>query len=232
MERIIPSSMTGAVNQTYAQGLQTYVDYITSKGAYAIIDPHNFGRYYGNVITDYSGFQAFVRLPQHESRREHTNSLKWKTIASIYASNSKVIFDCNNEPHDMGSASVPSLMQACINGVRAAGATSQYIFVEGTVCSPKHSFHLYSSDTHLLVIFRSMDLDHIREHQPRLPHRPKQQDCLRDAPVPGLRRLRHVSNLRILHHRLRTHQSCHAMAEVEQQSRNHRGVCRRCELGL
>lgn len=136
MERIIPSSMTGAVNQTYAQGLQTYVDYITSKGAYAIIDPHNFGRYYGNVITDYSGFQAFVRLSQHESRREHTNSLKWKTIASIYASNSKVIFDCNNEPHDMGSASVPNLMQACINGVRAAGATSQYIFVEGTVCSP------------------------------------------------------------------------------------------------
>jgi endoglucanase len=75
MERIIPSSMTGTVNQTYAQGLQTYVNYITSKGAYAIIDPHNFGRYYGNVITDYSGFQAFVRPPQHETWRGHTNSL-------------------------------------------------------------------------------------------------------------------------------------------------------------
>jgi endoglucanase len=58
---------------------------------------------------------------------------KWKTLAGLYASNSKVIFDCNNEPHDMGSASVPQLMQACIDGVRAAGATSQYIFVEGTV---------------------------------------------------------------------------------------------------
>lgn len=33
----------------------------------------------------------------------------------------------------MGSESVvQNLMQACINGVRAAGATSQYIFVEGT----------------------------------------------------------------------------------------------------
>lgn len=115
MERIIPSTMTGTVNVTYEDGLTTYVNYITSKGAYAIVDPHNFGRYNGNVITDYTGFQAF-----------------WKTLARLFASNSKVIFDCNNEPHDMGSASVPNLMQACINGVRAAGATSQYIFVEGT----------------------------------------------------------------------------------------------------
>jgi endoglucanase len=27
---------------------------------------------------------------------------------------------------------VPDLMQACINGVRAASATSQYVLVEGT----------------------------------------------------------------------------------------------------
>jgi hypothetical protein len=62
MERIIPTSMTGTVNETYAQGLQTYVNYITGKGAYAIVDPHNFARYYGNVISDYNGFQAFVSV--------------------------------------------------------------------------------------------------------------------------------------------------------------------------
>jgi endoglucanase len=67
MERIIPTSMTGTINATYAQGLQTYANYITSKGAYAIIDPHNFGRYYGNLITDYTGFQAFVCLPSYAS---------------------------------------------------------------------------------------------------------------------------------------------------------------------
>jgi endoglucanase len=65
MERIIPTSMTGTINATYESGLSTYVNYITSKGAYAIVDPHNFGRYYGNVITDYAGFQAFVRLSSH-----------------------------------------------------------------------------------------------------------------------------------------------------------------------
>lgn len=72
MERIIPTSLTGTVNATYEAGLTNYVNYITSKGAYAIVDPHNFGRYYGNVITDYTGFQAFVRLfplPKTRARR-------------------------------------------------------------------------------------------------------------------------------------------------------------------
>lgn len=117
MERIVPSQMTGSTNATYQQGLVDLVNYITNtKGVYAIVDPHNFGRYYGSIITDDTGFKAF-----------------WKTVASIFASNSKVIFDCNNEPHDMGANSVvTNLMQACIDGVRAAGATSQYIFVEGT----------------------------------------------------------------------------------------------------
>lgn len=103
------------------------VSYITSKGAYAIIDSQNFGRYYGNVITDTSGFQTY-----------------WKTIAARFASNSKVIFDTNNEYHDMDNTLVAQLNQAAINGIRAAGATSQYIFVEGNsytgawtwVCNP------------------------------------------------------------------------------------------------
>lgn len=107
IERIIPTSMTGTVNETYEEGLNTIVDYISNiKGTYAIVDPHNFGLYYGNIITKYMGFQTF-----------------WTTLVEIFASNSKVMFDCNNEPYDMGSASVPDLMQACINGVRAAGAT-------------------------------------------------------------------------------------------------------------
>lgn len=57
MERIIPTSMTGTMNATYEDGLTSIVSYITNtKGAYAIIDPHNFGRYYGIIITDDAGF--------------------------------------------------------------------------------------------------------------------------------------------------------------------------------
>lgn len=116
MERLIPSSLTGSIDSTYSSGLTNYVNYITNTaGAYAVVDPHNYARYYGNIISDYAGFKAW-----------------WTTTAALFASNSKVIFDCNNEPHDMGNVSTTMLMQACIDGVRAAGATSQYIFVEGT----------------------------------------------------------------------------------------------------
>lgn len=79
-----------------------------------MIDPHNFGRYYGNVISDTAGFQAW-----------------WNTVASRFATNSLVIFDTNNEYHDMDNSLVAQLNQAAINGIRAAGATTQIIFVEG-----------------------------------------------------------------------------------------------------
>lgn len=41
------------------------------------------------------------------------------------------IIDTNNEYHDMDQTLVFNLNQACINGIRAAGATSQLILVEG-----------------------------------------------------------------------------------------------------
>jgi endoglucanase len=52
-------------------------------------------------------------------------------VAKRFASNSRVIFDTNNEYHDMDNGLVRDLNQAAINAIRAAGATSQYIFVEG-----------------------------------------------------------------------------------------------------
>ncbi|KFX94762.1 hypothetical protein V490_04201 [Pseudogymnoascus sp. VKM F-3557] len=116
MERLVPDTLTGSLDATYLADLKEIVSYITGKGAYAIVDPHNFARYYGEVITDTAGFEAW-----------------WKTVAAEFASDSNVIFDCNNEPHDMPSIDlVVELNQGCINGIRAAGATTQTIFVEGT----------------------------------------------------------------------------------------------------
>ncbi|KAI0422306.1 glycoside hydrolase family 5 protein [Xylaria grammica] len=128
MERFIPNQMTGGVNATYAEGLDNIVNFITGKGAYAIIDPHNFGRYYGNIITDIDGFRAW-----------------WSTMAKRYASNDKVIFDTNNEFHDEDNTLVANLNQKAIDAIRAAGATSQYIFVEGN--SWTGAWHWVSSGT-------------------------------------------------------------------------------------
>ncbi|KAH8158876.1 hypothetical protein CIB48_g9369 [Xylaria polymorpha] len=107
-------NLTGAIDQAYANGLDQTVNFITGKGAYAVIDPHNYGWYYNNIITDVNAFGAF-----------------WTTVARCYASNSRVIFDTNNEFHDEDNTLVANLNQRAINAIRGAGATSQYIFVEG-----------------------------------------------------------------------------------------------------
>ncbi|KAI0181997.1 glycoside hydrolase family 5 protein [Hypoxylon sp. FL1284] len=128
MERFIPEKLTGTVNETYAAGLDDAVSFITGQGAYAIVDPHNFGRYYDEIITDVSGFGAW-----------------WTVAAKRYASNEKVIFDTNNEFHDEDNDLVGQLNQAAIDAIRGAGATSQYIFAEGN--SWTGAWHWTSSGT-------------------------------------------------------------------------------------
>ncbi|KAL9085997.1 MAG: hypothetical protein Q9159_004390 [Coniocarpon cinnabarinum] len=110
MERMVPNRLTGSVAQAYFQGYANTINHITGKGAYAVLDPHNYGRYYNNIIQDTAGFQAF-----------------WKTIATQFKSNDRVIFDTNNEYHDMDQTLVLNLNQAAINGIRAAGATKAKI---------------------------------------------------------------------------------------------------------
>ena len=117
MERLSPiaSGLTGAFNQTYLSGLQTIVSYITGKGGYVLIDPHNYMRYNNAIITSTSQFQTW-----------------WQNVASLFKSNANVIFDIQNEPYGIDATTVASLNQAAINGIRASGATTQLILAEGT----------------------------------------------------------------------------------------------------
>ncbi|KAK4129059.1 glycoside hydrolase family 5 protein [Parathielavia appendiculata] len=114
MERLVPNQLTGSFDAGYLKNLTDTVNFITSKGSYAILDPHNFGRYYDKIITDKAAFGSF-----------------YTKLATQFKSNSLVVFDTNNEYHDMDQQLVFDLNQAAINAIRAAGATSQYIFVEG-----------------------------------------------------------------------------------------------------
>ncbi|KAF6834680.1 cellulase [Colletotrichum plurivorum] len=116
MERIIPDKLTGTINETYFSGLEDVRCRETDqyRGSYAVIDPHNYGRYYGNIITSAADFGAW-----------------WKTVAARFKDNEKVIFDTNNEYHDMDNTLVRDLNQAAIDNIRAAGATKQQIWIEG-----------------------------------------------------------------------------------------------------
>ncbi|TVY40249.1 putative endo-beta-1,4-glucanase B [Lachnellula occidentalis] len=116
MERLAQGTITASLDATYLASLKTIVSFITAAGGHAVIDPHNYGRYDGSIITSTTDFQTF-----------------WQNVATEFATDSNVVFDCNNEFHDMPSNTlVAELNQACIDGVRAAGATTQYVFVEGT----------------------------------------------------------------------------------------------------
>ncbi|CAE6421765.1 unnamed protein product [Rhizoctonia solani] len=120
MERISPPStgLTGPFDQTYLGDLKTTVNYITGKGAFAVLDPHNYLRYNKNIMSSTSDFQAW-----------------WKNLANEFKGNSKVIFDVNNEPWGIDASVVSTFNQAAINGIRSSGATSQLILVEGTAWS-------------------------------------------------------------------------------------------------
>lgn len=154
MERIAQGTMTAALDATYLADLTTVVSFITEAGGHAVIDSHNFGRYDNTIFTSTSDFQTY-----------------WTNVATEFKSNDNVIFDCNNEFHDEPSnALVVRLNQACIDGVRSAGATTQYIFVEGTVS--KYSPNANSYSDLLTVIHRCMNMDyHLRQQrQHEQPH--------------------------------------------------------------
>ncbi|KAF1960039.1 endoglucanase precursor [Byssothecium circinans] len=114
MERLTPNKLTAPLDKLYLGNLTEQVNYITSKGAYAMIQPHNYGRFYKEIITDTAGFKTW-----------------WKTLAEQYKNNDLVVFDTNNEYHDMDQQLVFNLNQASIDGIREAGATKQYITPEG-----------------------------------------------------------------------------------------------------
>ncbi|KAG2419241.1 endoglucanase 3 precursor [Aspergillus terreus] len=114
MERLTPDGMTGAYNEDYLANLTATVDAVNQAGAHAILDPHNYGRFNDEIITSTSDFQTF-----------------WENLAGKFKDNNKVIFDTNNEYNTMDQELVLNLNQAAIDGIRAAGATEQYIFVEG-----------------------------------------------------------------------------------------------------
>jgi endoglucanase len=79
MERLTPTTLTSPFDPLYLGNLTQQINYITGKGKYAMIQPHNYGRFYGNIITDVSGFKTW-----------------WSNLAALYKDNDLVVFDTNN----------------------------------------------------------------------------------------------------------------------------------------
>lgn len=102
------------------------VTYITDSGAYAILDPHNYARYFGKDIgsaqVPVSAFATF-----------------WAKLADHYKNNPRVVFGLMNEPHRIHADQWRIAAEAAVNAIRATGARN-LILVPGTYWSGAHSW--------------------------------------------------------------------------------------------
>lgn len=112
----------------------TAINYITvTKGAYAILDPHNYMRYNdssqqpttGSVIGNTTDPTAATTAQFGEFRGE---------LAVRFKNNSKVIFGLMNEPHDMPTSLILANDQVVVNAIMKAGG-------ELILLSPTFSCH-------------------------------------------------------------------------------------------
>ncbi|MCJ1295144.1 hypothetical protein MMC34_006705 [Xylographa carneopallida] len=141
LERMCPLEygLGNKFNETHFGFFKDAIDYITiTKGAYAILDPHNYMRYNdpsqqpatGSVIGNSSDPKAATTIDFE---------LFWYELASRFKDNEKVIFGIMNEPHDMPTTLVLQNDQAAIDGIRKAGAR-QLIIAPGNGYTGGHAW--------------------------------------------------------------------------------------------
>jgi len=102
---------------TYRDRLFSLVKYITSKGAFVLLDIHGgddstFAAYYGAKVGDVYGRYAVSDLLVN----------LWKQLANIFKSNSYVMFGITNEPSGLPTMTWFQTAQKVIDGIRTTGA--------------------------------------------------------------------------------------------------------------
>jgi endoglucanase len=108
--------------------VDAFVDYVTGRGAYVVLDPHNGARYYGEIIGE-GGVPAAAFADF------------WSRLAERYGDNSLVIFALVNEPYNMPTELWVADANAAIQAIRATGAAN-LILVPGNHYTGAHSWGL------------------------------------------------------------------------------------------
>jgi endoglucanase len=112
-ERLQPSAK-GEFVAAYVAHLDELVAHATAKNAFVILHPQNFGRYYGNVV----GSSAVPNEVFADF---------WSRMAKRYGANSRVMFNLENEPHDLPTEQWVGAANAAVTAIRATGATNTLI---------------------------------------------------------------------------------------------------------
>jgi endoglucanase len=112
--------------------LKTTVHHLTEKGAYVVLDVHNYARYGSGVIGAEISIEDFADF--------------WGRLAIEFKSDTRVLFALMNEPHDMSTEVWVEAANAAIVAIRDAGAVN-VIIVPGNGWSGAHSWSASSYGT-------------------------------------------------------------------------------------
>lgn len=125
----LTTGLGSTFNETYFDLYKDAIDFITSRGGYTIIDPHNYMRYNDPSMQPQSGSViGNTSDPKAATTKQFEDF--WHELAGRFKDDEQVIFGINNEPHNMPTTLVLQNDQAAINGIRKTGA-KQLILVPG-----------------------------------------------------------------------------------------------------
>ncbi|PWI68021.1 hypothetical protein PCL_02422 [Purpureocillium lilacinum] len=121
------TELGGSLNETNMRGVDKLIEAITGDGGQAIIDIHNYARWYCAVIGQPE--RSFLS-PTVNVTNAHFSDL-WVRLAARYKSNPNVIFQLMNEPHDLDIEKWADTTQEAILAIRTV-TTKHTILVSGT----------------------------------------------------------------------------------------------------
>jgi endoglucanase len=130
-------SANAAFDATELNRLNNIVNYATSQGAYVLLDPHNYARYFppsSNTQGDPTRAIGSAAVPNAVF-----NDF-WTRISNQYKNNNHVIFGLMNEPNSMATEQWRDAAQSAINAIRATSATN-LILVPGNAWTGAHSWN-------------------------------------------------------------------------------------------
>lgn len=120
----LQQTLMGEFDSNEQKRLAEVVGYIVDKGAWAILDPHNYARYHDDIIGEGTEIEAFADF--------------WRRLASLFT-HSRVIYGLVNEPHTMKTELWLEGANAAISAIRQTGA-SNLVLVPGNAWSGAHSW--------------------------------------------------------------------------------------------
>jgi len=122
----LQQTTNAALDSNELNRLNTFVSATTAKGMFVILDPHNYARYYGNLVG--TAAVPFTALSNF-----------WSRVSDIYRTNNHVIFGLMNEPNTMVTETWRDAANMAIVAIRATGATN-LILVPGNAWTGAHSW--------------------------------------------------------------------------------------------